>query len=782
LAVLLVTFVGLLVALVVAPHQRPPSAEKPEQPAASARVSPPEVAPQPRVLRWPVPGTPGPGLPDEPDALKWVPAAVGIPAGEVVGWSGYGLWGAPTATRLLSFSQDGSRLVVATAAFPTEKQDDHHIFDTATGCYLGPLTKVPQAEFGFAPDGSVLLTTGDDYLALHDGNTAKWMSAPSSEAVRFGRGCVRYPTFSPDGKRVAFGGNALTIVDFACTPVTAPQRSNTWPAPNTHDLKLTPLPRQPEEWGTVRAGHIQWSADGSRLAAQLAATVNVYAVSTGKRLCQIPIDSRAEWPPPQGPTSTFHLSPDGKRLTTAELERGTALVWDVDTQTPLSVSKLPDAFKERRWVVSSADGSRLAGLVPDEHTAALVTDPTGRAVRTIRLAGSAGALLLSGDGRRLAALTEGGAITIYDTGSGAPVCRLQDGRAPVFHLAYRAGGKVVRATHVDGTIREWDADTYRPLRATRMELAKDEHILAVSPDGRLWATATTKGACRVRDVERGKPRMQPAEQLFVPMTESYFDGNPRRPPPPPPHPDLGAVLLSFASDSRHLVGQTGDGETITVWDVETGRTAHTVATSQRASRLTLSPDATVLFALVPARPEEPYSSAQSQSIWAHDLKSGAVARVADLGYPPYRSESSGTLVHAIFPLGRGDALGVVLRERTYPSEPGSRDGPADTHYAWIVRRTAREDGPTQFQPNGGPDVFRLEYQRYGPDGEWTTADWPLSLFTTHLRYGLPPDGSAQDPAPMALRPNGRQMVSGKAGEIVFCDLETWRRRVKAELK
>src|SRR5205814_1016299 len=248
--------------------------------------------------------------------------------------------------------------------------------------------------------------------------------------------------------------------------------------------------------------------------------------------------------------------PDGRRLTTVSGD-GVLKVWDltaIDFRKPSPVmsvetsgeSHIADGGPRLAWLRWSQAARWAADTV-------VVADLAGRELRAIRLPGQASRqVVLSGDGRRLAVVGHSDrAVRLYDTDTGERVGLVHDTASPVVHVAYRDGGKVLRVTLADGSLREWDPAARAPLRSARVALPEGdparrlplllpgerprvspfalpegEYRVAISADGRLWATATADGRCRVWDTATRRPRFEPAERLHVP-----------KPPPsrPVPH-------------------------------------------------------------------------------------------------------------------------------------------------------------------------------------------------------------------------------------------------------
>ena len=83
------------------------------------------------------------------------------------------------------------------------------------------------------------------------------------------------------------------------------------------------------------------------------------------------------------------------------------------------------------------------------------------------------ALAPSPDGRRIAAATAGGAVTIIERGSGTILHRLVGPGLPVWSIAWRQNGRELLTGGSDRLIRRWDAETGEPIGPLAMPRPAD---------------------------------------------------------------------------------------------------------------------------------------------------------------------------------------------------------------------------------------------------------------------------------------------------------------------
>jgi WD40 repeat protein len=361
------------------------------------------------------------------------------------------------AVSAVAFSPDGHR--VATGRNDGSVQ----LWDTDTGAQIGEtLTGHTRAVYGvaFSPDGRQLATCGQD-------GTLRLWNATVGEPMRGPDPVVVQASFSPDGHRVAASGD--TVVQ-------------EWDIPS--GLARPPM--------TVSgAGHKSFGfVDGGRMVTAAAdGTVQVWDADTLQPL-QPPVRLNIS-----GPFFHFAFSGDGRKVASGDDHDGTVQLWDVATGRslgqPMTVDQ-PNALLALAFspdghhvVAGYHDGLRLWNAESTQAEGTVMTSTHG----SVPLVSAA----FTRDGGIVAGGREDGALELWDTATRKP---LQDSpllghSSLIFGVAFGVGHQMASGG-VDGTLRLWDTSTGKPTAAPLMR-SDDVTSVAVSPDGRLAASATLDG-------------------------------------------------------------------------------------------------------------------------------------------------------------------------------------------------------------------------------------------------------------------------------------------------
>jgi RNA polymerase sigma factor (sigma-70 family) len=401
---------------------------------------------------------------------------------------------------------------------------------TATGEEVrrlgGPAEQAPGpiSAVAFAPDGKLLVTAARGTLRFWDPGTGEEVRHAPHE------GPARCLTFSPDGKVLAAGGARVRLYDRA-----------------GQELRTM-------EWdGTETVDCLAFSPDGATLAASRpeARSVCFWDVASGKLR---PGPAGPEWP-----VRAVAFSPDGKVLASAS--------WDCA-------------------LAHHAAAARRARAVDRPAAEAAVGDPPRGGIRLWR-EGVEIARLGQGlgwvhqvaflpDGRTLAALGEDGTVRFWEPATGKEVRRLP-GPGRVLLAASLAGdGNTLAAVESDGganadqCVSFWDVTTGERLRGFAADPGRKYVGVALSPDGRAFATLDRDGAVAFRDARTGEERCR-AETVCP-----YL------------------YVLAFAPDGRSLATAGSDGR-VWVHDAATGKKRHCLEGHTGELRcLAFSPDGRTL--------------------------------------------------------------------------------------------------------------------------------------------------------------------------------------------
>jgi|GEM_PF-467750 len=178
----------------------------------------------------------------------------------------------------------------------------------------------------------------------------------------------------------------------------------------------------------------------------------------------------------------------------------------------------------------------------------------------------------SPDGRRLAAASKDGTLTLWDTFSGnlfysVTVVPVETGQEPVgvSHARFSPRGDVLAASALDGSLVLYKASSGEEIRRIQ---AHDKSIwgIAFSPDGTRIASAAEDGLLKVWEVESGS-------LLLTIQSEE------------------GALQwVAYSPDGAYLATTSANGA-VTLWDAGTGKPLYTLAAhSNLANNAVFSPD------------------------------------------------------------------------------------------------------------------------------------------------------------------------------------------------
>ncbi len=272
---------------------------------------------------------------------------------------------------------------------------------------------------------------------------------------------VRGVAFSPDGKRLASGGEDGLI--FA------------W---DVNSARILYQIRNHVTEGEVSA--VAFSPDGTLLASATAAdprdvnnsTFVWWDALTGK---QVGIRSHKDR------FMDVAFAPDGRTLAAA----GEDTIRLLDVLSGRDLRQMTHG-KSLQAVAFSPDGKALASAGTDK-TVRVWDVATGKELFLIKERNEFHAVAFSPDGRFLATGDSGGTVSLWDRTSGKEVRRIEAHRGEVFSVAFAPGGRSLASGGRDQTVRVWDVASGAEGRVGQHE----GPVLAVafSPDGKVLASA-----------------------------------------------------------------------------------------------------------------------------------------------------------------------------------------------------------------------------------------------------------------------------------------------------
>ncbi|MBX3413226.1 MAG: protein kinase [Pirellulales bacterium] len=446
-----------------------------------------------------------------------------------------------------TFSPDGTQLV-----FPGSEVQ---LYNVANGLKIRTLASEKSKGLFHA-----FYNHDGKFLALVSDHVHVWdMTTQASLCTYWGhRGQVSSVAFSPDGRRIATGGDDCTIrlwdVRSGREECCLRGHSNT-----VLFLGFTPDGSQLVSMGqdkTVRIwdanadpnvgmlrGHegrvvsIAFSPDGKTLAsAGWDATVRLWNTATGEQRSILWKDKDPDW------SGSVSFSPNGKRLVSRGWD-GVARVWDTSTRDEILTLKGHESSVN--CGIFSPDGRYIA-TGGDDQTIRFWDAETGRAQSTIDdQLGQVEAVAFSRDGKLLASAgyqvkenVNGNASilstgTLWDVETRTALFALTGHKGRLLSVSFNPSGTQLASVGDDSVARIWNTLTGTELH--RLEHQGSLRDVCFSPDGRRVATANFDGTVRLWDVETGR------ETLVL----RGHDGE--------------VTAVAFSPDGKQLASAGGDG-------------------------------------------------------------------------------------------------------------------------------------------------------------------------------------------------------------------------------
>jgi len=520
-----------------------------------------------------------------------------------------------TAVYGVAFSPDGARIASA------GKDGTLTIWNSRTGEVIRKFPAHNGAACGIAfhPLGGHVASTGADRLVK------VWdLSAPDQprfqgpcDAVRQFGAAYTVSFRPPDGRHLAAGCDEMVRVwDWEKNQPHNPE--HTFPGPEHHSIPVA-FTRDGRRLATGGAGQqcpSLWDAEtgqpvgafsgqpnpvtalaftpvGGQLAsANVGRSVDLWDTTTHELRRTLPHD---------GNVLGVAFSLDGARLASTGEDK-TVHIWDAATGR--EVLGLRDHTNTCECVAFSPDGHRLASASHDGTIRIWDATPLraneGQETLNFSQHAEVRSVAVSPDGSRVASAGNGTLVRVWDAASGREQFNFTGHSAPVFSVAWHPDGRRVATSGSVGrqhTVKVWDASNgheYVKITLGRGTSAGPYQVVAFSPDRRFVVTGQLEGAVQVWDVTTGQPvRTLVTHEREVRaivfsakgghLATASGDGKimlwdathldvkqePRLPPLSARVPGP-SVNVAFSADGQKLA-TGGEGNTVRIWDVQTGQ-------------------------------------------------------------------------------------------------------------------------------------------------------------------------------------------------------------------
>jgi WD40 repeat protein len=571
-----------------------------------------------------------------------------------------------------AFSRDSCH--VAASTWDTEHRVRVWVADT--GRPVQALRNLVDAVYalGFSPDGKRLATGGDDRtLRVWDLAAGNELFTGTGHDAR-----IWQIVYHPGGEWIASAGNDRMV--------------RIWDAAAGQQRQALSVPGE-------GIASVALSPDGKLLAGGSAECCRVWETATFKQIQEL--QTPAEW---------LAFAPDGLTILTARIDhtagpsRHAVRRWEVATGTPQAEHKLNSHGGYASYQLS-IDGKTLFAQRHDPQEPFLRTydADTGREQPERTGHGDAVHIVaVSPDGRLLASCGADHTVRLWDLATCAQRHVLARHTDLVAALAFSPDGQLLASGSNDGTLILWDVARGEEVR-TLSGHSPNSALIAFSPDGRTVAAGGSDGSVNLWDVATGQPK--------APLR--WHSGRVR--------------AVAFTPDGQ-LLASGGDDEGVLLVEAATGRRRHTFAAGGAVLNVAFSADGRTLAATTDA-PDN------ALHLWDVDTKQQTV--------------QSG---HA------GSVSGLSLHPAGRLAATGSDDG---TVRLWDLASGGQRVLSIGPGPFGGP----VRGVAFTPEGRYlATADAHCTV--SILRVPDPPGDAAPgspaklpDPAELARRPSPADALS-----------------------
>lgn len=440
----------------------------------------------------------------------------------------------------LTGTEPATAMLLAAQAYRTAPTIEARSALLSKSPYRGHLGKLhghtgAVSEIAFHPDGNTLLSVGSDRTV------SLWNTGQRARtAVLTGHDTwLTAAAVSPDGHTAATGGDdaRVAIWDLDRRTLVATMTGH-----------------------TSRITDIVFSPDGRHLATTAGNEVVLWDVTRRTRTATL-----------SGHTEKVRavaFSPDGRTLATAGNDLA-VILWDVTRSARLAT--LTGHTGAVHTVAFSPDGSTLA--TGGGNTTAIVWDVATRTRSATFTHHKPDALVMalafSPDGRTLATAGDDTAVLLWDTRHRLLRARLTGPRTAVYTLAFSPHTSMLAAGGEDGAILLWDHS-----RAAVAQHANMVSAAAFSPDGQTLATASVNHTTLWNTADRTLRTVLADHGVFTNAVAFSPDGR---------------TLATVTQPSPCCPPGTA-GNTLTLWDLDTGAPTRLTKHTDQVLDLAFSPD------------------------------------------------------------------------------------------------------------------------------------------------------------------------------------------------
>ncbi|GAA0247176.1 hypothetical protein GCM10010492_53500 [Saccharothrix mutabilis subsp. mutabilis] len=439
----------------------------------------------------------------------------------------------------LAGTEPGTAMLLATEAYRTAPTAEARGALLSMSPHRGHLGKLlghsgAVSQLAFHRDGRTLLSVGrDQTLSLWDPGRRVRTAALTDHHTWLTAAAV-----SPDGRTAVTGGEDTRLA--------------VWDLDRrVRVATMTGL--------ATRVRDIVFSPDGNTLATTADNEVILWDMARHTRSATLSGHAKA--------VQALAFSPDGRTVATASAD-STVIIWDVARSVALAT--LTGHTDGAYAVAFSPDGATLATGAGDT-TATLwdVSTRTRLATFTHHKSGLVMALAFSPDGRTLATAGDDTAVLLWDTRHRVLRGRLTGPRTTVYTMAFNPRTSMLAAGGEDGAILLWDPG--QPAVAEHPTMVS---AVAFSPDGGTIATTGGNQTTLWNTADRSIRAVLTDGEVFTNAAAFSPDGH----------------LLATATQPFPCCPDGAPGNTLTLWDLDTGTPTRRAGHTGQVLGIAFSPD------------------------------------------------------------------------------------------------------------------------------------------------------------------------------------------------